>query len=39
MRASLDVHVYLTDPNKYEREIERLQERYLFTRRLHELRH
>jgi hypothetical protein len=36
-RSALDVHTYLGNPGPYEREIERLHERYLFTRRLYEL--
>jgi hypothetical protein len=34
----VDVHACLADPNRYERQIERLHERYLLTSRLYELR-
>lgn len=34
----MNVHACLADPRRYERQIDRLHERYLFTRHLYELR-
>ena len=38
MRRALDLHACLRDPRRYEREIDRLHSKHLFTRTLYELR-